>query len=211
MSKCVEEQLNWQESMNGVTIDCSLVIAIHPKNSDTLLLTIPGVDGSLDGYEQKYVRMVEAYQSMYGVAGVRMENPFITSHHWESNIRHIFDYIAEHTEQITEGGEIAKVKVVAHSAGAAMIARLAAEYPIISDVLLINPAQKLASASVLVSGWLNLSGKAKVVFGSLDPSVGIADELKASRIDVAIIDGADHNFSGDFLEEFISLPLKYLA
>ena len=96
MSTYVEERLSWQESMNAVTIDCSLAIAIHPQNSDTILLTIPGVDGSVDGYEQKYVRMVEAYQSIHNVAAVRMENPFITSHHWESNIRHAFEYIAEH-------------------------------------------------------------------------------------------------------------------
>ncbi|OYW42321.1 hypothetical protein B7Z28_01620 [Candidatus Saccharibacteria bacterium 32-45-3] len=211
MSTYVKERLNWRESMNGVTIDCSLVIAIHPKSSDTLLVTIPGVDGSLDGYEQKYVRMVEKYQEVYQVAAVRMENPFITSHHWESNIRHVFEYIANQAEDITEGEKLTNIKVVAHSAGAAMIAKLAHEYPIISDILLINPAQKLASASDVATGLSSLKGKGRVVFGSLDPSVSMVEELKASGVNVTIIDGADHNFSGDFLEEFINLPLKHLA
>ena len=45
--------INWQETMNGVTIDCSLDVAVHPARSNTVLLIIPGVDGSVNGYEDK--------------------------------------------------------------------------------------------------------------------------------------------------------------
>ena len=58
----VTDLLNWQETMNSVTVDCSLDIAIHPAESDTVLLIIPGVDGSVNGHEDKYIRIAEQVQ-----------------------------------------------------------------------------------------------------------------------------------------------------
>lgn len=53
-------KIEWQETMNGVTIDCSLDIAIHPADSEVVLLTVPGVDGSVDGFEDKYIKIAES-------------------------------------------------------------------------------------------------------------------------------------------------------
>ena len=66
----VTDLLNWQETMNSVTVDCSLDIAIHPAESDTVLLIIPGVDGSVNGHEDKYIRIAEQVQDEHGIAAV---------------------------------------------------------------------------------------------------------------------------------------------
>lgn len=196
--------------MNGITIDCSLDIAIHPAESDSVLLTIPGVDGSLNGYENKYVRMVEAFQQRHGTAAVRIANPFITSFHWESNPRRILDYIAANTEHITGSVEQPRIKIVAHSAGASVIAKIAHEYGFISDLLLINPAQKLDSESIR-QGLKKTHASVTVIFGSNDPSIAFANLLKEDGHKVRIVEGSDHYFSGEYLDNFISLPLKYLS
>lgn len=195
--------------MNGVTIDCTLDIATHPAKSDTILITIPGVDGTVDGYENKYIRIVEGMQEKHGVAAVRMANPFITSHHLESNIRHALDYIANNTNAITGSSEQPKLKMVAHSAGASIIARIAHEYSNITDLLLINPAQKLDSDAIL-KGLSKTRANVTIVFGEKDPSVSLSEALGSDGHTVVVLKGIDHNFSGEFIENFITLPQEYL-
>lgn len=211
MPQIISKQLQWQETMNNVTIDCSLDVAIHPADSDTILLTIPGVDGSVDGYKDKYIRMVEKFQEINKTAAVRIANPFITSHHWESNPRHALDYILQNTKEILGRSDIApKILVVAHSAGASIIAKIASEFPAITGVLLINPAKKLLQASDIEKGLGDIVDNSAVVFGSNDPSVDMDHDLRNEWLKVFIVDGADHNFSGEYLDAFINLPVRYL-
>ena len=199
--------------MNSVTIDCSLDIAIHPADSKVVLLTVPGVDGSVDGFGDKYVKIAENIQEKYGAATVRMANPFITSYHWESNIRRSLNYILENTEEITGYKDI-EIRIMAHSAGAAVVAQIAWEYPEITRILLINPSTKLGIGKIKY-GLSEFSGnKITVLFGSEDPSVSDVDEIaklsEAKNVHTHILEGVDHNFSGESLEAFITAPALYL-
>ncbi len=211
MASFINDQIQWQETMNGVTIDCSLDVAIHPVDSGTIILTIPGVDGSVNGYDDKYIRMIEVFQEKYDAAAVRIANPFITSHHWESNPRQALKYIQENIEKITSQSSNAKIIVVAHSAGAAIIAKIAHEYPEIQTLLLINPAKKLFGSSQMVDALVALESNTIVAFGSEDPSVDMADDLRNGGVVVHVVEGADHNFSGEYLNRFINLPVEMIA
>lgn len=201
--------LKWQETMNTVTVDCSLDVAVHPAQSDTVLLIIPGVDGSVNGYEDKYIRIADQVQDKHGVAVVRIANPFISSFHWESNPRRILDYIKRNASAITGSSKVPQIKVMAHSAGASIIARIVHEYPEIQEILLINPAQKLNSEAAR-SGLKKANVKVTAVFGSKDPSISFADDLTTDGHTVHVVEGSDHYFSGEYLEDFINLPLRYL-
>ena len=206
-------KIEWQETMNGVTIDCSLDIAIHPADSKVVLLTVPGVDGSVDGFKNKYIKIAESIQEKYGAAIVRMANPFITSYHWESNIRRTLVYIMKHTEEITGHKDI-DVRIIAHSAGAATVAQIAWEYPEITRILLINPATKLGIDKIKYGLSEFGVDRITVMFGSEDPSVGDVDEIaklsEAKNVHTHILEGVDHNFSGGSLEAFITAPALYL-
>ena len=70
-----------------------------------------------------------------------MENPFVTSFHWESNIRHILEWIEQNKLDICSNDEYSLL-VQAHSAGASVMASIAHEYPNIRKLLLINIAMK---------------------------------------------------------------------
>lgn len=201
--------LEWQETMNSVTIDCSLDIAVHPAQSDTILLIVPGVDGSVNGYEDKYIRMADKIQDKHGVAVVRIANPFITSFHWESNPRRILDYIKANSKAITGSNETPRIKVLAHSAGASIIARIAHEYEDIAEILLVNPAQKLGGDSIR-HGLKETNAKVTIIFGEKDPSVSFSEPLQGDGHSVVVLKGVDHNFSGDFLSLYIDLPQEYL-
>lgn len=200
-------KMNWQEKVGDFNIDCSLDIAVHPADSGVVLLTIPGVDGSVDGYENKYVRIAENIQDKYGVAVVRMSNPFISSMFWESNIRQALEFIQDNAKSIS-GRDDFELRIMAHSAGAAIIAQIAWEYPYISRILLINPAMKLGTNKI--KRGLSEFGEQKVtvLLGSNDPSI-----VEAKRLEIpetVVIEGADHHFSGEAFQIFLEAPEEYL-
>jgi pimeloyl-ACP methyl ester carboxylesterase len=201
------QKLNWQEEINGYNVDCSLDIAIHPANSDIIFLTIPGVDGSIDGYENKYVTIADNIQDKYGAAIVRMSNPYISSFFWESNIRQVLQFIEDNAKEIT-GKVDFELRIMAHSAGAAILAQIAWEYPLISRILLVNPAMKL-NPDKIKRGLAELNNnKLAILVGSKDPSISETKELRIER--TIIVEGADHNFSGDTFPLFLEAPDRYL-
>jgi len=201
------QKLNWQEEKNGIVIDCSLDIAVHPADSNIIFLTIPGVDGSVDGYENKYVRIAEDIQNKYGAAIVRMSNPYTSSLFWESNIRQVLQFIEDNAKAIT-GKEDFELRIMAHSAGAAILAQIAWEYPLISRLLLVNPAMKLGPDKIK-RGLSELNDKQiTIMVGSKDPSILETKELTTANTVVG--EGADHNFSGDAFPLFLESPSKYL-
>ena len=205
-------KLHWQESMNGVTIDCDLDVRFHPTKSSTVLLLIPGVDGSVDGYNNKYVTIAEQAHAKHNVAVVRMENPFVTSFHWESNIRRILEWIEQNKQDICSNDDYSLL-VQAHSAGASVLASIAHEYPNIRKLLLINIAMRLNTEKVL-AGIQKYDGDVAILMGDKDPSIHDLESIKFSAnrklAQKVIIENADHDFSGDSFKLFIEASNKYL-
>lgn len=194
--------LNWTEQKNEFKIDCSLEVFVSPANSNIVFITLPGVDGSIDGYKNKYKQITDSMQKRHGVATVRMSNHFISSSHWDSNIRQVLDYVLANKLAITEHEDI-EIQIMAHSAGAAIIAQVAWEYPEINKLLLVNTAFKMNPDKIL-DGLSKYAGDVRFVFGSKDPSIDWAEKLK-EKYKVIVIVGADHNFSGNDINKFIEL------
>lgn len=211
---CKRDQIDWVEEMNGVKVDCSLDIAIHSADSNIILLTIPGVDGSVDGYKNKYISIAEGVQAERDVAVVRMANPFISSFHWESNIRRAMEYIRLNMPAISASND-AEIRVMAHSAGAAIIAQIAWEFPEIKRLLLVNPAANLGVEKIQ-QGLAKFNGDyITVLYGSLDSNIDSASAITETKTNVPVhtfvLDGIDHHISGDRgLIEFIAAPNNHL-
>lgn len=210
---CNEQTLSWVEEKNGVSIDCTLDIAVHAADSKVILLTIPGVDGSVNGFNNKYVQIAESVWEQHGAAVVRMENPFITSFHWESNIRHIMEYIEQNAEDICGTADY-ELRVMAHSAGASVMAMLAGEYPKITKLLLMNPAAKLGLNRMKQGLYLSACNQITVIFGEQDPSVEFVEELskadQSKRMHTFVLEGVDHHFSGKAFNYFLQAPHSHL-
>ena len=201
------QKINWKETHNDITIDCSLDIAIHSANSKIIFFTIPGVDGSVDGYENKYVRIADSVQEKHGAAVIRMSNPFISSLFWDSNIRQVLEFIEKNAKTIANHEDF-ELRVMAHSAGAAILAQIAWEYPFISRILLVNPAMKL-NPEKIINGLNELDDKdITILVGSNDPSM--SETTKILKGEIIVVDGADHNFSGDAFSIFLDATDRYL-
>lgn len=204
-------QLNWQETKNGVSIECSLEVKVHNSNSNTILLLVPGVDGSVDGYENKYVTIAENILKKHGVAVVRMENPFVTSFHWESNIRQILNFIKDNSLEIC-GTNNYDLHIQAHSAGASVVASIAHEFPKIRKLLLINIAMSLSPNSI-VEGLGKYEGDVTILMGDKDDSLEDVKKLgfseNSNTAQIVIATNTDHNFSGDSFPLFLNAANTY--
>ena len=207
------DKLNWQETKNGVTVDCSLEIRLHAiANSKTILLLVPGVDGTVDGYENKYARIAEKIQKQHGVAVVRIENPFISSFHWESNVRHILDYIEANKVDIC-GNKSYELLIQAHSAGASVVASIAHEYAAISSLLLINLAMSLNTKGI-IEGIKQFHGNVTILMGDKDPSIETVNQISfsdnSSHAQILVVPNTDHNFSAESFQIFLNAADNYL-
>lgn len=205
------QKLTWQEHGN-FDIECELDIAVHKNNSKTIMLIVPGVDGSLDGYNNKYVKIAENAVSISGVAVVRMSNPFIGSKYWQSNVREALQFIQDNSVDIC-GHKDFELKIVGHSIGAYVAGQIAWEYPFVSGLLLINPATGI-SLEPLLSGLAEFTGNVHIIIGSEDPAHRHLDTLYTTStkgdVKFKVIQGADHHFSGSHLETFVNLPAEHL-
>ena len=185
-----------------MAIDTTLDVRIHILQSDKVVIILPGVDGSVDGFENKYVRMADNITSKQRKAVVRLSNPFISYYHWEDNLREALAYVEENAQELF-GAEDISIEIIGHSAGAAAAASVAWEYPAIKKLLLINTASVVGPEKI-VDGLRKYKNEAKVVFGSEDPSLPFAAMLP-DETQINIIKGADHHFTGEHLETFIKL------
>jgi len=196
-------ELHWRPSKNGVTVDASLDVVVHPGKSDEIVLIVPGVDGSVDGYEDKYVKMADLITEHNGDTVVRISNPFITSFHWEDNVRKALEFIEAGQSDYFDV-KPASIRIVGHSAGASVAAWLAHEYPKVKQLTLINMAEKL-EADRIVTNLESFNGSVSLVYGSEDPSIEFGRKL-GDKYGLTVVEGADHNFSGNHTERFIQIP-----
>ncbi|MBP9738733.1 alpha/beta hydrolase [Candidatus Saccharibacteria bacterium] len=197
--------LHWRPSKNGVTVDASLDVVVHPGKTNEVVLIVPGVDGSVDGYEDKYIKMANLITDHYGSAVVRISNPFISSFHWEDNIRKALEFIEAGQSDYFDV-KPASIRIIGHSAGASVAAWLAHEYPKVRQLTLINMAEKL-EADRIEEGLKSFDGSVELVYGSEDPSIEFGRKL-GDKYKLTVVEGADHNFSGDHTERFIKIPIE---
>lgn len=204
MSNRKLDTIEWVESHNGVDFNCKLQIAKHPGDEKNIFLIIPGVDGSLDGYEEKYLKIAESVNIQHGLTSYQIDNPYISRLHWESNVRQILDHI------FMEHPEIESINIMAHSAGAWVIGNIAHEYPEIKRVLMVNPASNVDLDKLRSNIEKNKSATFTLLIGSNDPSHEHHDKFEMDNSLVVLVEGADHHFSGDAFAHFLQSPHKYL-
>lgn len=207
--KTHDETISWKLSKNDVSIDVSMDIKISKCTSKTVVLIVPGVGGSVDGYLSKYDRMAEYIANSQSKGVVQISNHFITSFHWEENVRRAIDYIKSNAKEYFSHDEV-MIEVIAHSAGASVVASIAWEYPEVTKLLLINMAQELRPDDI-ISGLIKRPSNTLIVYGTGDPSYLFKHTLNDKIPSLTFLDiaSADHHFTGDLINIFIQLP-KYL-
>ena len=183
--------------------EVSIDVSVVDGTGDEILLIVPGVDGSVDGYENKYKRIAENINSEFGATVIRMSNPHNMAGYHLRNLFEMLDFIEKHYDMSKK-----RLHIVGHSLGGYMICEVAPMYDYIDKVLLINPATLLDNNT-----FEQLKSRAResniFLIGDKDPSYKFINQFKNLGV-VNIEHGADHHFSGSSFDAFLKAPAQYL-
>ena len=175
--------------------------------SNTIVFIKAGANGSMHGYENKYLRIAKSINQKYGYTVICSSNPDCNK---ENPLNQAIELITNYVEN--NNFDDYEIFYMGHSDGASLGARYGHLYPKIKRMLLVN-SPLFFNWHLIKNGMKQFTGeKAVFVYGDLDPSYKYAEMINLignDRVKLAIIEGADHHFV-DKLDEFIDLPNKYL-
>ena len=174
------------------------------EGNNTIVFIKSGQNGSIYGYNNKYIKMAKRLNKKYKCTVICSSNPFDGN----NPLDNAFTVIEKYTSKF----EDYKVYYLGFSNGALIGAYFGINYPKIKRMLLVN--MPLIYDINLIKNNLNNFNNEKVtiVYGSLDYSINLLEnikDIKSNRVDIKVILNEDHYFSKDE-EDFYSLTEKYL-
>lgn len=182
-------------------IDYGIIIG-----NETIVFIKAGQDGSMYGYQNKYLKIADNINKKYGYTVICSSNPFDGTNPLDNAMKVIEDYCEK--QNIVDY----KIYYMGHSNGALIGAWFGTKYPKIKRMLLVN-GPLMFNWHKTKEGIQRFSGEKMVlVYGSLDQSfqyAGLIEPLTNERVKLEIIEGQDHHFSKDIFD-FKTLPEKYL-
>lgn len=174
------------------------------EGNNTIVFIKSGQNGSIYGYNNKYIKMAKRLNKKYKCTVICSSNPFDGN----NPLDNAFTVIEKYTSKF----EDYKVYYLGFSNGALIGAYFGINYPKIKRMLLVN--MPLIYDINLIKNNLNNFNNKKItiVYGSLDYSINSLEnikDIKSNRMDIKVVPNEDHYFSKDE-EDFYSLPEKYL-
>jgi hypothetical protein len=195
-------KLKWTKSKNGISMDFELDVAIHPFNNGKIIINYPGADGSICGYNDKYIKIADYLIKKKIGAVVRIPNISSLGFGWDINLRETLSYVLGHSKEIC-GSNKPEIYLMGTSAGAGAIAMIAWEYPEVTKILLTEPAI-VFDENLLITAMEQYKGKVFIVVGSGPNALGIEVGRKFFHCFKNSNDGwmfeisdCDHQFRGE--------------
>lgn len=168
-----------------------------------VVLIKTGQNGSIYGYNDKYLRMATDINKKHSCTVVVSSNPYDCTDSLEQALEVIFEEVSQDVE----------VYFMGMSNGAILGARFGHLHPEIKRMLLIN-GPLMINWPQTKKGLEKFNGEfATMVYGSLDPSYMYAEMVEfidnPGKIKLVKCEGADHNFK-NMDEYFQRLPEEFL-
>lgn len=171
----------------------------------TIVFIKVGLQGSIYGYENKYLKLAKNLHAKHGCTVIVSSNPNGCFCNFENEMKSIKAY-ADYQKF-----ESYQIYYMGCSNGASLGIINAHKYPEIKKLVCIN-GPLMIDTHLLISGIKNFSGeKMNLVYGSKDPSINMIKlfaQLETNKIQITKVTGADHHFTG-CLNLFQSLPGFY--
>lgn len=173
-------------------------------NSKVVFIKV-GQNGSIYGYENKYLIIAKKLNKEYGYSVIIASNPFDGNNPLGHDMNLVKEYCIENNIKDYQ------VYYMGQSNGARIGMSWGYQYPKIKRMLLIN-SPIFINWHVLKNGIIKSKNQEMlVVYGDRDDSykyIGLIEPLLDNNKKLIIINGADHNFV-NMLDEFINLPINY--
>lgn len=163
---------------------------IFGRDRQKIFLIKTGQDGTINGYQNKYLKLACELRDKYGFSVVCASTP-------SSDIDQMAQF-AETAQSEFEITDATKIYFMGMSKGASIGCLGHASFPQISRFLLINPPLIINTIKLCRCAQKFTGEMMTFVFGSLDPSVHLVDILKLherENVHVAVVPGQDHYFS----------------
>ena len=184
---------------DNIIIDYGII-----EGNNLIIFIKSGQNGSLYGYQNKYIRMAKRLNKKYGCSVICSSNPF----DGENPLDDAMNIIKEYAKRFDDY----KIYYLGYSNGALIGAWFGTKYPKIKRMVLVNPPL-MFNYYKTKEGTLSFKGESiNYVFGEYDQSIGYVELLKSlenDKIKVFIEEGQDHHFSKSE-EDFQKIPEKYL-
>ena len=186
-------------NFNDEIIDYGIV-----EGNNIIVFIKAGQDGSLYGYQNKYIKMARRLNKKYGCSVICSSNPFDGNNPLDNSMKIIEDYAKIFDNY--------KIYYLGYSNGALIGAWFGVKYPKIKRMALVN-GPLMYNFHKTKEGALSFNGDMiSFIYGEYDQSIGYIDLLKNmenDKIKVFVEKGQDHHFSKSE-ESFQEIPEKYL-
>ncbi len=190
-----------KEFDENITIDYGII-----KGDSTILFIKAGQDGSMYGYNDKYLKIANIINKKFGSTVICSSNPFDGNNPLDNAMEVIKNYCKKNNMKRY------RVYYMGHSNGGLIGAWFGYKYPEIKRMLLVN-APLMLNYHKTKAGINNFEGeKITMVYGSLDQSIQYTELLKLilkKNFSYEIIENQDHHFSKESYD-FKKLPEQYL-
>ena len=184
----------------SMTVD----VALHPSRAGRIVFVLPGYDGDVDGYGEKYRKIADLLQDRGVGAVVRMGNhPLDDAEFEDSSAAQLRGVVARAISMASElaGAPLPELLFMGFSAGASTMAALAGEFPALTTILLVAPSSDAGEPAVR-AGLASFGGRLHVAVGEHDLVVGrrfpeaVATWAPRAVSKLAVIPRCDHQFTG---------------
>ena len=198
------QELKFDKEIHSKFEDIAIVDYGIVEGNNIIVFIKAGQNGSLYGYQNKYIKMAKRLNKKYGCSVICSSNPFDGNNPLDNAMEVIEDYAKRFDDF--------KIYYLGYSNGALIGAWFGIKYPKIKRMALVN-GPLMYNLYKTKEGALSFKGESiNFIYGEFDQSIGYVELLKSlenDKIKVFIEEGQDHHFSKSE-EDFQKIPEKYL-
>lgn len=198
------QELKFDKEIHSKFEDIAIIDYGIVEGNNIIVFIKAGQNGSLYGYQNKYIKMAKRLNKKYGCSVICSSNPFDGNNPLDNAMEVIEDYAKRFDDF--------KIYYLGYSNGALIGAWFGIKYPKIKRMALVN-GPLMYNLYKTKEGALLFKGESiNFIYGEYDQSIGYVELLKCienDKIKVFIEEGQDHHFSKSE-EDFQKIPEKYL-
>lgn len=198
------QELKFDKEIHSKFEDIAIIDYGIIEGNNIIVFIKAGQNGSLYGYQNKYINMAKRLNQKYGCSVICSSNPFDGNNPLDNAMTIIENYAKRFDDY--------KIYYLGYSNGALIGAWFGIKYPKIKRMVLVN-GPLMYNLHKTKEGALSFKGESiNFIYGEYDQSIGYVELLKSienDKIKVFIEEGQDHHFSKSE-EDFQKIPEKYL-
>lgn len=182
---------------------------VHVFNNGKIIINIPGADGGVNGYKDKYTKIAKYIIKNKLGAVIQISNQISNGSGWDINLKKALSYALKHSKEVC-GTDNPEIYLMAVSAGAGAASMTAWKYPEVTKILLIEPIVRF-DWDQAIEGIKRYKNKVVILVG--DESMALGKKVgnkflnlfvNAKSKELIEIENCNHQFTGEINSRILS-------